>query len=81
MVVWKGFSGTVVIVTEVDSVPPVLHVGAVHDVAAVLSGSVTCLAVVVALVAHRALAKVSVLLVVAPTVDKVINFCYSDEKT
>ena len=53
---------------DVASVPPVLLVGAVHEVAALLSGCVTILAVVVALVAHGALATVNVLLVVAPTV-------------
>jgi hypothetical protein len=58
---------------EVVCVPPVLLVSAVHEVAAVFSGCVTSLAVVVALVAHRTLATVGVLLEVATTVDEIIN--------
>jgi hypothetical protein len=58
---------------EVVSVPPVLLVGAVHEVAAVFSGCMTSLAVVVALVTYRTLTTVSVLLEVASTVYKIIN--------
>ena len=72
-------SGTVPVLpaVEVVCVPPVLLVGAVHEVAAVLSGGVTSLAVVVALVTYRTLTTVSVLLEVASTLDEVPNLWYS----
>ena len=68
-------SGTVPVLPAVEfvCVPPVLLVRAVHEMAAVFSGSVASLAVVVALVADRTLATVSVLLEVTTTVDEVIN--------
>jgi hypothetical protein len=68
-------SGTVPVLpaVEVVSVPPVLLVGAVHEVAAVFSGCVTSLTVVVTLIAYRTLATVSVLLEVASTIYEVIN--------
>ena len=62
---------------ELVCVPPVLLVRAVHEVAAVLSGCVSGLAVVVALVTDRALATVGVLLEVAAAVHEVVNLWFS----